>query len=376
MNKAFRFGQVAWGDFFINREEEKLRLKKNFSAGVNTIIISPRRYGKSSLIRQFAKEYSAQEPKVRFCFLDLFNVSDEADFYRLYAKAVISAVTSKTDEAVQLVKDVFKTLVPTISLSTDPLSEIELNFHTSELKRSPEEIINLAENIAQKKGIRMIVCLDEFQNITHFDNPLAFQKKLRANWQLHTQATYCLYGSRQSMMTEIFTSRKMPFYHFGDLFYLERIGIQPLTSFVMDRFSKTGKSISSIQAERIVAEMECHPHYVQHFAHMVWHTANSSVTDDDINSALDTLVYSYVPLFQRIFEDLSRVQIAYLKALCDGVTAHFSNREVIEKYNFGSSANMLKAVEALDKKEIIDKMVSKTEFLDPLFKIWFNKNIV
>jgi hypothetical protein len=375
MKQPFRFGQVAWGDFFINREKEKLRLSRNFSAGVNTIVISPRRYGKSSLIRQIAKEYTEQNSQIRFCFLDLFNVQSENDFYRLYAKAVISSVSSKTEEAIQTVKDVFKTLIPQISLSADPVSEIELSFHTNELKRSPEEIINLAETVALKKGIKIVVCLDEFQNICHYENPLAFQKKLRANWQLHSHATYCLYGSRQSMMTELFTSRKMPFYHFGDLFYLERIEKEPLVHFVTDRFAKTGKSISPELAEKIVDNMERHPHYVQHLAHIVWQTAQEQATEEDVTASLDILIYSYVPLFQRVYEDLSRVQIAYLKALCDGITDHFSNREIIEQYQFGSSANLLKAVEALDKKEIIDKMVSRIEFLDPVFKVWFKRNI-
>ena len=83
---------------------------------------------------------------------------------------------------------------------------------------------DLAENIAQKKQLRLIICIDEFQNLCSVQRPSAlFQQRLRASWQQHKQVSYCLYGSKKHMMIEIFQNKDMPFYKFGDVIFLEKI---------------------------------------------------------------------------------------------------------------------------------------------------------
>ena len=79
----------------------------------------------------------------------------------------------------------------------------------------------MEEALAAKKQI--ILCIDEFQNISEFDHPVDFQKKLRAHWQLHQHVTYCLYGSKRHMLMEVFSSPSMPFYKFGDIIFLENL---------------------------------------------------------------------------------------------------------------------------------------------------------
>ena len=92
-----------------------------------------------------------------------------------------------------------------------------------EVKKGQDEILDLAENICKNKKIKVVVCIDEFQNIAFFDEPLAFQKKLRAHWQHHKQTSYCLYGSKRHLLMDIFSSQSMPFYKFGDVIFLEKI---------------------------------------------------------------------------------------------------------------------------------------------------------
>ena len=48
-----------------------------------------------------------------------------------------------------------------------------------------QEILNLPEQIARKKDIQVVVCIDEFQNLAGFKHPLLFQRRLRSEWQHH-----------------------------------------------------------------------------------------------------------------------------------------------------------------------------------------------
>lgn len=98
-----------------------------------------------------------------------------------------------------------------------------MGFDWDVVEQSPGEILDLPERLSKEKNIRFVICLDEFQNISFFDNPLGLQKKFRSRWQHHQLASYCLYGSKRHMMMEIFENSSRPFYKFGDVFFLEKI---------------------------------------------------------------------------------------------------------------------------------------------------------
>lgn len=91
-----------------------------------------------------------------------------------------------------------------------------------------EEVLKLPEVIAQSKGYRIVVCVDEFQQIGDFPDSLTFQKKLRGIWQLQSHVSYCLYGGKKHMMEQMFQNQSYPFYRFGDFFYLNKIGEKDL----------------------------------------------------------------------------------------------------------------------------------------------------
>src|SRR4030095_5972948 len=110
-----------------------------------------------------------------------------------------------------------------LSLGIEPNTDFSLSFDWKELKKYSDEVLNLPEVISAKKGIRMVICLDEFQNLSSFPGFLHFEKKMRAAWQRHKKVTYCLYGSKRHMMTDIFNNPSKPFYRFGDIMLLPKI---------------------------------------------------------------------------------------------------------------------------------------------------------
>ncbi len=372
-DSPFKFGKVVDGKRFSNRSKEKKRLKTNFSSDLNTILISPRRWGKSSLIKEVASEYGANS-KTKFCFLDLMSIRTEDEFYAMFAKAVVSATTTKMEEVMNNAKEFLINITPTISISPTPESNFDIRFNVEQMKMNYQDVLELPERIAKKKNINLVVCIDEFQSLANVQHSKELQGKMRSVWQHHQHATYCLYGSKRHLLLHIFNSKSMPFYKFGDVMFLEKISKEHLTAFVIKRFADTKKIIESEAAESLVDAMQCHPYYVQQLAHITWTNTKKIATKETLKLAQELLLEQNDIFYQREFENLSATQIEFVKALVNGET-RFSSQRVLKKYNLGSSSNVVQIKNALEKKEIIDLFKKKIELMDPGFELWFKERI-
>jgi hypothetical protein len=369
-NGPFVFGSLAESEHFTNRITELNQLATNFLNGTNTTLISPRRWGKSSLVKTTAERLIKKHRNIRVCYVDLFNTRTEHEFYTLLAQQVVKGTATKMDERMAVVKNFFGRLIPSITFSPDERQEFSLGFSVKELKKNADEILGLAEAIAKKNNYHIILCIDEFQNIEYFEQSLAFQKKLRSHWQTHKHVTYCLYGSKKHMLMDIFGTTAMPFYRFGDMMFLEKIKTVHWLPFIVGRFEKTGKKISTDTANLIVEAVENHSYYVQQLAQTVWDCCPKTAKPEHVEEAIAKLMTSMNIFFQREADLLSNTQINFLKALCSGVEK-FTSQEALQEFNLGSSSNITRIKQALIEKEVIDIINGKPEFSDPLFKIWF-----
>jgi hypothetical protein len=372
MDKPFVYGKLADADYFTNRVQEIKSLAGNFVSGINTVLISPRRWGKSSLVWHTSNAVRKKNKDIRFCFIDLFNVRNEEEFYELYARELIKASATKWEERIAGIRQFFKTLIPHVTVPVDPNHDISLGFEWKQLKKNPDEVIDLAENICRVKKIKLIVCIDEFQGISNFENPLAFQKKLRAHWQKHSRTTYCIYGSKRLMMSTIFENPDMPFYKFGDVIFLKKIKEEHWVNFIVKRFKVTGKSISEGLAQKIASLMDNHSYFVQQLAHETWIVSRKKCKEENITEATENLMNKLSLLYQRETDQLSNAQVNFMKALCNGETK-FTTANVINRYRLGSSANVIRVKNALEQKEVIDTMESTVQFSDPMYKLWFTQ---
>ena len=372
MNNPFVFGKIAGIENFTDRENETAWLIERFSVNTNCMLISPRRWGKSSLVKHVAGKMKNTHKEKVFCFIDLYKVRTEQEFYELFAAELIKATNNGFEEIVSTAKKVFKQLIPRLSISPDGNNEVEIGFAWNDLKKNPSEILNLPETLSKLKKIEIVVCVDEFQNISFFDNPLAFQKKARAHWQHHQQAHYCLYGSKRHLLSEFFTKSSMPFYRFGEILFLEKIPLPYWKKFIVKRFADYKKIISPSQAEVIASTMENHPYFVQQFAQFVWFRTAKTCTGEIIENALEDLLNQYSILYQKDVDGLTNIQLNFLKALCKKET-RFTSAQVIQDYAIGSSANIKRIKASLEGKEIIEIWGKSIVFNDPLFESWLNQ---
>ena len=371
----FIFGKTVSAESFTNREKEYKKLYTNMINGINTMIISPRRWGKSSLVEKTIQDIIRKEEKLKTVIIDFYSASGEEEFLEIFARDIIKASSTKIEDWIRIGKEFFKKLTPKISFGAVPESDFSLGFDWNELIRHSDEILNLPEVIAERKKIKFVVCLDEFQHIASYPGYESLEKKMRASWQKHKNVTYCLYGSKRHMMTDIFNNPSKPFYRFGDIIFLQKISSIEWTQFIVESFERTGKLISKINAEQIARLMKNHPWYVQQLSHYTWQNTDNAAHKIEIMNALEELMVTNSPLYEKEIESLSTTQVNLLKAVVSKET-QFTSTSVMNDYRLGTPHNVSKNKSRLINNDIIHKDAGYFEFLDPAFELWFSKHFL
>ncbi len=365
----FLFGKTVGNNLFINRKDDINHLWLNLTSGINTVLLSPRRWGKSSLVEHVAW-LKRDNKNVRWCFIDMFAVRSEAHFYEVLSSELIKVSSNKWQNRFDNVKTFFKQIIPQINVGLDPASDISLSFRWEELEKHKTEILNLPELIAQKLNIKLIVCIDEFQNIHNFNDAENFEKLLRSQWQHHQHVSYCLYGSKRNLMADIFNKKNRAFYRFGDIIMLPKIATEHWVPFIVEQFRATGKTISTDLSEKIVALMKNHSYYVQQLSHYVWEYTGSTADNNTLQRALTRMMEINTPLYQLEVENLSNTQVELLKAIINK-EEQFTSTKTMNAYRIGTSSNILKNLKILERDDFIEKFNKKVELLDPAFELWF-----
>lgn len=368
----FVFGKAVEGSYFTNRTKDAEHLEANLTHGINTILISPRRWGKTSLVKKVMA--NVIRPDIKIIYIDVFSCKSEYDFYKVFASTIIQQTSSKIEEWMATAKEFLSRVITKVAFSPDSIQEYSLSFEFP-AKDDAEDILQLPERIAQKKGIHIVLCLDEFQQVAEFQDSMTFQKKLRSVWQHQQNVSYCLFGSKRHLMTELFSDSSNPFYKFGDMMFLKKIPTEEWIPFICHKFQETGKVITEKQAERICKVTENLSSYVQHLSWIVWYKAKPVVTNEMVDESIEELLEQNKVFFQREVEGLTELQLNLLKAIANGVDSGFTKKEVIKKYRLESSANVQGIKKSLLKKDLIDIDGSIITYNDPLFKLWIKKNI-
>lgn len=374
VKKPFIYGMSVEGEHFTDRDLETKRLQLNFEHGVNSILISPRRMGKTSLVKKVKR--LTESPTLKIVYMDIYKCRSEYDFYEKYASAIIQETATKMERMVENAKEFLMGVTPKIVFSPDMSTDFTLSLGVNPQTASPEEILDLPERIARKRHIQIVVCIDEFQQIGEMPDSLILQKTIRSVWQHHQHTSYCLFGSKQHLMSNLFYSRKMPFYQFGDMFFLKKIHMDKWVPFIISRFETVGKTISESLAEKICTTVDNYSAYVQQLAWNVLAVTDKDVDDQSFNDGLDATLAQVSPLYVEQMANLSSYQLNFIRAICAGYHGDFGKQEVTRQYNLGTRSNLAKLQKALIEREIIEITESGIYLADPLFAIWFKREMM
>ena len=373
--QSFVFG-VSVSDYnFIGRKEEIRRLKMNFEEGINTILISPRRWGKTSLVKKVCEVVDRK--KVIPVFVDIFKCKTEYEFYNALAEAVLKQTASKAELWMDNARDFIARLSPKISFSPEPNSEFALSLGISPKTHAPEEILSLAEEIAQKKQKRIVVCIDEFQQIGEMADSVSIQKRLRSVWQHQRLTSYCLFGSKKHTMMNVFQKRNMPLYQFGDFKFLDKIPTETWVEYIVQHFKDRQRTISTEQAAKICQLVDNYSSYVQQLSWLVFSLIDEGqvVTDEHLKQGVKDLLNSQELLFMQQIEPLTAYQMNFLRCILSGHHDDFGETAVREEFQLGSVSNITRLKTALVDKDIVEMSGKRYYITDPVFALWFRSRM-
>jgi len=293
MSNPFKYGSIVEGGFFTDRADDLTNAIQVIESSNHLILISPRRYGKTSLIQRAVSMLN--RPTIS---LNLQLVTTSTDFATELLKKVLGVYP------LEKIKHFLKNfrIAPTISMN--PQSNMfDINFlSTSTTKPILEDVFTLIETLG-KKGKKPIVVLDEFQEIRDIDKSL--DKQLRSIIQLHQNVNYVFMGSQESLMREIFERKKSPFYHFGTLLTLDVIPYSDFEEFLKAGFSLINKKTAPSIAKNILSVTKQHPYYTQMLA---FHYFNALLRDKKsiIQNVFQSIVHQHDIDFERLWISLKR----------------------------------------------------------------------
>lgn len=354
----FKFGTIVEGSFFTDREEEVTRISSFIKSVNHLIMISPRRYGKTSLIKKVVGESGRKN-----LFLDLQIVLSAEDMAAQLLKRVYRIYPF------QKLKNYIKSfrIIPVVSLN--PVSgQAEISFKPDPGVLAPlEDVLNLIEKLAEKEQDKIIIVFDEFQDIFRIGNGL--DRFLRSVMQNHRNINYIFLGSSESMIRNIFERKGSPFYRFGSLMVLEKIQHDKFIEFLNRKFKSVTSDFMEL-SQSILELSDCHPYYTQQLAFTIWELlVRTKYSPDLIEKAAANIVQSHDNDYERIWNSLNNTDMVILTGISTIKASPLSD-EFSRLHGTGAPSTIFSALQRLTKKGMLIKEGTSYSIDDPFFRRW------
>lgn len=371
----FVYGEVVTSAAFADREQERNRLARDLGEGQKVFLISPRRYGKSSLIRDVMQGLASR--RTLTVEVTVAASSSYVGFLEAYARALLSADTPESGFrrwAAELLRAVHPQLHFDPRRSGD--ARVSISFpavrSARETARLADEIFALPARIADARGQRLAIALDEFQAITAFDDDHV-EQALRAAVQHQRSVGYVFAGSEPSLMERMITPRR-PFYKAGPVVRLGKIDERVFAAFIETRFARSGIRPEDGLGAAIVELAENVPYDVQRLAHETWddvRTAGRKTASlDDLHLTLVRLLDEQHTIFEEAWQRLTLIQRAVLRAIVVERGTELLAAGVRDRYRLPSASSVQSALTALVRQDIVMKDQGRYVVNDSLYREW------
>ena len=350
MMNPFQFGVLVDNEYFTDRINELRELQMSLNSANHLILISPRRFGKSSLVAKAVK--MSGRPCLSLNMQNMLSVEDFAskllrELFRLYPM-----------ERIRHLMTHFR-IIPTVS--TNPITNgVDVSFQpVMNSMVLLEDAMNLIEKVSTENK-KLVVVLDEFQEILNIRKGL--DKQLRSIMQEQQHLNYILLGSQESMMTDIFERKKSPFYHFGKLMRLNKIPYDDFKEYITTRLPLNEDEKLHGIVEEILAFTNLHPYYTQQLSAQVWEMMTyDHLVDGVVKEAVSKIVRVHDLDFERLWLNFNRTDRSVILSLSKGDNP-LQNRKVASSTSFSAVKRLMKAGYVI--------RVTDYEIEDPFFKEW------
>ena len=372
MSNPFNYGTVVSGEDFANRDKELRELASRLKETVRIFLVGPRRYGKTSLIKNVLGVL--EKEGMLTAYVDLYWATSSREFMELYLSNLIRGSRSVARRAARFIRDFLPRLRPRLGFDPSGNPELSLDVSRETPAEAVEEVFNLAEQIAKAQGKRFVVVLDEFQEIVKLDGE-ALERQIRAAIQHHKNVSYLFAGSKSHMLIDMVSEQTRPFYQMGTLMTLDKIPKEEFSSFIAAKFVKSGKTISPAAVNRIIMESENVPHYVQLLSFYLWDHFQglSQLEEAHVAEALSIILRGQEPAYLTIWEGLTLHQRKTVKVAALLKGRLLTAKETIYRFHLESASNVAKSLRALCSKGILRREKGAYVFEDVLFCRWLEK---
>jgi uncharacterized protein len=355
----FRFGDVATGDHFTDRTSELKELVRDLRSGQSVLVISPRRFGKTSLITAVLERLRKQH--ILVAYLDLLRTTTRERFANQLASSLYDGLTPAVERAVHRAGELFQSLPlrPKITLNQDgtPSFEFTAAPGTTDIDKTIERLLELPQQVASRRKRQAVLVLDEFQEIMTLDPELP--ARMRGIFQFQTDVAHVFLGSRQHLLRQVFTEANSPLYNSAKVFPLGPIARDAFSRFIVERFASTTIDISQDAVARLLDITGGHPHDTQKLAYFTWAIAEESeavTTPDTVEYALAAAIATDTARYTELWDGLTTNQRRLLEATSQAAPSdQVLSEEFRRRHQLGAYATVDRALDALVDRGLVQR---------------------
>ncbi|MCD4718721.1 MAG: ATP-binding protein [Desulfobacula sp.] len=372
MKNPFTYSNVVTGSCFCNRKKEQDDLLEFIRASQNVLLYSHRRTGKSSLIKQVFLNIKQQSPDIGALYIDLYGTTSEKEFItRIFQQ--LNILETNTDKLLKLLKSSIDKF--SFQISMDPATNsptITPAFKSTDENLILKNLMELLEKFSRKRKI--VIALDEFQEVAKYVNATSFEKQLRSYIQQQSNICYIFSGSQQHLLTAMFQSQDRAFYQQAASYPLKQIETKHYIPWMIKLFNSGNLSIKKAIIQGIVERFENHPMYIQLFCFFLWRELqHNSWNDQTINMIERAMIDQKHLEYQTLWDNLSINQKKTLKLVLINNGQNLFAAEALVDVNIKTASIVTRCLKTLFEKEILVKN-GKYVIQDLFLKKWLALN--
>ena len=352
MENPFYITGIIPEPYFCDREKETTWMVRTLGNKAHILLSSPRRMGKTQLIRHVFEQPAIKENYYTF-YTDIYPTTSLHELVLFLSKEIYSVLVLKGKAVLNKFLAGLHSLAGSFGydpVTNTPTFNIKLgDIHSPEL--TLEEIFSYLEQ-ADKP---CIFAIDEFQQIANYP-----EKNVEATLRTHIQKmNNCLFiyaGSNRHILENMFNSAAKPFYNSAEQIYLDCISKDIYTGFAEEQFKKASRNITPEAVSMAYDLFAGHTYYVHNVLHNAFAYIDPNVTIDEtaINQTLSDILEEKGRSFANVMNQLNMQQKETLIAIAkEGVASGVTSVAFVKKHALKSPSSVQYAINALLDKQIL-----------------------
>ena len=355
-------------EYFCDRETEIQTISRTMSGGASNItLISPRRMGKTGLIKRTFEQMLNDTPQAVFVYVDALPTRSFEEFVQIFGENVLTTLQNRHSSIFKRTLDLLKSLRPVFS--TDAITgnpTVSLTIQPDNAEMTLSQIFDLLE----QSGRPCYVALDEFQQVSTF-TPNNVEAILRSHIQFLKNVRFIFAGSSMHMMTQIFMSAKLPFFNSTQVVTLKPIDEDIYYAWANRFFEMRGGHLSREIFHTMYSTLDGHTWYVQAVLNTLYDNHVKVNNEACYQQAIASIVEENKDYYQNLIALLTNNQLKLLRAIaCEGKASAINASRFIHRYNLKTSSSVNTALKSLLDKELVYKQAKTYEVADRFLALY------